>query len=71
MSYIIYRVPHKKLDVTPYEVWKEILRVWDCLVHAGPEGSKDTEVSTIYQNKGVIFPSINANFFENFSFWMR
>jgi len=35
--YILNRVPHKKLDQTPYELWKgyapnlSSLRVWDCL----------------------------------------
>ncbi|CAN1310245.1 Retrovirus-related Pol polyprotein from transposon TNT 1-94 [Linum perenne] len=40
-NHILNRVPHKKLDKTPYELWKgyapnlEYLRVWGCLAKVG------------------------------------
>lgn len=44
--YILNRVPHKKLDKTPYDLWKgfapnlKFLKVWGCLAKVGLPGFK-------------------------------
>ena len=47
--YILNRVPHKKLDKSPYEMWKgfapnlNYLKVWGCLAKVGlPDVKKPT-----------------------------
>ena len=77
-TYILNRVPHKKLDKTPYELWKgfapnlSFLKVWGCLAKVGlPDpkrkniGSKTYDCVLIgYVYGGYKFMSIDYTFFE-------
>ena len=53
--HILNRVPHKKIDKTPYEIWKGYppnlnhFRVWGCLAKVGlPEFKRPTVGSRTY-----------------------
>ncbi|GAA0142793.1 hypothetical protein LIER_35635 [Lithospermum erythrorhizon] len=50
--HILNRVPHKKLDKTPYEIWKgyrsnmSFLKVWGCLDKVGLPDPKRTNIGS-------------------------
>ena len=49
-NYVLNKLPHKKLDKTPYELWKghapsyKYLRVWGCLAKVPIPGPKRTRL---------------------------
>lgn len=50
--YVLNRVPHKKLDMTPYELWKgyspdmSYLKVWGCLAKVALPDAKRTTIGS-------------------------
>ena len=49
-NFILNRVPHKKLNQTPYEVWKgwrptyNYLKVWGCVAKSAAPSPKTTKI---------------------------
>jgi len=45
--YVLNKMPHKRLDKAPYEMWKghapnlKYLKVWGCLAKVGTTSSKE------------------------------
>ena len=83
--YILNRVPHKKLDQTPYELWKcytpnlSFLRAWGCLAkvslpdfkheNIGPKTFNYVFIS--YVQNSVAYGFISLNDFSINDLWMQ